>query len=143
MCAKKIFLKLLYFLKVSPADGVVMHVGKIKKGEVKQVKGVNYKLIDFLGDAPLQENIESGYSSDEECCDWSNGMGLPRNDSVTSLFQQFPRVKPALGNELYHVVVYLGVSDYHHFHSPADWNVQMRRHVVGELGSRGKHPKAL
>jgi phosphatidylserine decarboxylase len=113
---------------------MVMHVGKVENGEVKQVKGVNYKLLDFLGDEPLQENIGPGYSSDEEeCYDWPNRFGLPRNDSVTSLFQQFPHVKPARGNELYHVIVYLGVSDYHHFHSPADWNVQMRRHTVGEL----------
>ena len=110
-----------------------MHVGKVVNGGIQQVKGVNYKLTDFLGDEPLQDNIESGYSSDEEeCCDWTNRLGIPRNDSVTSLFQQFPRVKPARGNELFQVVVYLGVADYHHFHSPADWNVQMRRHVVGE-----------
>ena len=116
---------------MSPADGTIIHVGRIDNGEVKQVKGVNYKLADFLGDTPLQGDIEFDCATEEDY-DWPNEMGLPRNDSVTSLFQSFPYLKPSRGNELYHVVVYLSVSDYHHFHSPADWNIQMRRHIVGE-----------
>ena len=114
----------------------MIHVGKIVDREVKQVKGVDYKLKDFLGDSPLQDDIESGYTTEEEGLNWPNELGLPRNDSVTSLFQQFPHVKLARGNELYHVVVYLSVSDYHHFHSPADWNMQIRRHIIGELAAR-------
>jgi phosphatidylserine decarboxylase len=119
---------------VSPVDGTVMHVGKIEDGEVKQVKGVNYKLISFLGTAPLQDDMECNDAvEDDDDCDWPNDPGLPRNDSITTLFQRFPHLKPSRGNELYHAVVYLSVSDYHHFHSPADWTVHMRRHVVGEL----------
>lgn len=97
-----------------------MHVGKIECAEVKQVKGVNYKLSEFLGDRPLQ---------DPEPPDSSSETVL---DSVTNLLQTFPHIEPSSGNELYHAVVYLRVADYHHFHSPADWNVQMRRHIVGE-----------
>ena len=35
-------------------------------------------------------------------------------------------------NQLYYIIIYLGLGDYHHFHSPANWTVQMRRHIVGE-----------
>ena len=118
---------------MSPADGTVLHVGKIVDGEVKQVKGVNYKLVDFLGATLLQKDLESdnssGYESDG--FDQENERGLPRNDSIMNLFRRFPHLKPSKGNELYHLVVYLSIVDCHHFHSPADWNVQIRRHIVG------------
>lgn len=123
--------------QVSPADGTVMHVGKIVDGEVKQVKGLNYKLINFLGDVPLQEELDTSAEDVLDMYDQQNEQGLPRNDSITILFQSFPHIKPSRGNELYHVVVYLSVSDYHHFHSPADWNVQMRRHIAGKIAKRG------
>lgn len=105
-----------------------MHVGKVQDGEVKQVKGVNYKLTDFLGESPLQEDTDMLMDSSS----LQNEMGLPRNDSITNLFESFPHLEPSRGNELYHAVVYLSIADYHHFHSPADWNVQMRRHIVGK-----------
>ena len=93
---------------------------------MKQVKGVNYKVTELFGKAPLQELVS--HDTDGESHQW----GLPRNDSVTNLLQNFPHLKPSRGNELYHAVVYLHISDYHHFHSPADWNIQMRRHIVGK-----------
>jgi phosphatidylserine decarboxylase len=118
---------------VSPADGTVLHVGKVVDGEVKQVKGVNYKLADFLGEHPLPDIEPEGTLAVAEFSSQYNELGLPRNDSITNLFQSFPHLAPRRGNELHHVVVYLGVADYHHFHSPADWNVQMRRHIVGKI----------
>ena len=39
---------------------------------------------------------------------------------------------PPKGNQLYYIIVYLGLGDYHHFHSPTNWTIQMRRHIVGE-----------
>ncbi|KAL5477073.1 hypothetical protein EMCRGX_G023815 [Ephydatia muelleri] len=35
--------------------------------------------------------------------------------------------------DLHHIILYLSPGDYHHFHSPADWNAQVRRHIYGEL----------
>ena len=32
---------------------------------------------------------------------------------------------------LYNAVVYLSPQEYHHFHSPADWTAQLRRHFPG------------
>ncbi|KDN42305.1 phosphatidylserine decarboxylase [Tilletiaria anomala UBC 951] len=39
------------------------------------------------------------------------------------------------GNKLFFTVVYLAPGDYHHFHSPASWIVERRRHFRGELYS--------
>lgn len=33
--------------------------------------------------------------------------------------------------DLHHIILYLSPGDYHHFHSPADWNAQVRRHIYG------------
>ncbi|KAI4787462.1 hypothetical protein KUCAC02_036449 [Chaenocephalus aceratus] len=38
-------------------------------------------------------------------------------------------------NDLFHVVVYLAPGDYHCFHSPTDWRVELRRHFPGSLMS--------
>ena len=108
-----------------------MHVGHIVDGEVTQVKGVNYKLSDFLGGPPSPDVLSDKIASDDNGYR-ENNQGLPRNDSLTNLFQSFPHLKPSRDNDLYHAVVYLTVADYHHFHSPANWNVLMRRHIVGK-----------
>lgn len=42
---------------------------------------------------------------------------------------------------LYQCVFYLGPGDYHHFHSPAEWQVQSRLHFPGSLVSVS--PRAL
>ncbi|WFD41799.1 phosphatidylserine decarboxylase [Malassezia psittaci] len=39
------------------------------------------------------------------------------------------------GHRLYFCVIYLAPGDYHRFHSPAPWVVEMRRHFRGELYS--------
>ncbi|XP_068423096.1 phosphatidylserine decarboxylase proenzyme, mitochondrial isoform X2 [Clinocottus analis] len=92
---------------VSPADGRILHFGQVKNSEVEQVKGVTYSLENFLG--PQKRQI---------------------NDS-TSSFRDLLLSSPE--NDLFHVVVYLAPGDYHCFHSPADWKVELRRHFPGSL----------
>ncbi|CAL8318184.1 unnamed protein product [Lota lota] len=92
---------------ISPADGRVLHCGRVVNGELEQVKGVTYKLHDFLG--PIT---------------WGSAPN-------TVAFEE--RLLCCPGNHLYHCVVYLAPGDYHRFHSPADWTIEHRRHFPGPL----------
>ncbi|XP_075993428.1 phosphatidylserine decarboxylase proenzyme, mitochondrial isoform X3 [Genypterus blacodes] len=94
---------------ISPADGRILHFGRVKNSEVEQVKGVTYSLENFLGPQ----------------------MG--RSNSSSPSFRDGLLSSP--GNELFHVVVYLAPGDYHCFHSPTDWRVELRRHFPGVLMS--------
>ncbi|KAF6718772.1 Phosphatidylserine decarboxylase proenzyme [Oryzias melastigma] len=94
----------------SPADGKILHFGRVKNSEVEQVKGVTYSLENFLGPQP-REQLDSSSSSFRDVL-----LSSPDTD-------------------LFHVVVYLAPGDYHCFHSPADWKVELRRHFPGSLMS--------
>lgn len=96
---------------VSPADGTVLHFGRIEKGFAEQVKGITYSLPRFLGPHPWDPHCL--HTSGEE-------------EYHKKLLQQ-------KGTELYHCVVYLAPGDYHRFHSPVHWEVQHRRHFPGTL----------
>ncbi|KAI3362530.1 hypothetical protein L3Q82_012831 [Scortum barcoo] len=93
---------------VSPADGRILHFGQVKNSEVEQVKGVTYSLENFLGPQKSKSN-----------------------DSLS--FRDLLLSSP--DNDLFHVVVYLAPGDYHCFHSPTDWRVELRRHFPGSLMS--------
>ncbi|XP_058473698.1 phosphatidylserine decarboxylase proenzyme, mitochondrial isoform X1 [Solea solea] len=94
---------------ISPADGRILHFGQVKNSEVEQVKGITYSLENFLG--PQQHRS---------------------NDSASS-YRDLLLSSP--DNDLFHVVVYLAPGDYHCFHSPTDWKVELRRHFPGSLMS--------
>ncbi|XP_042365713.1 phosphatidylserine decarboxylase proenzyme, mitochondrial isoform X2 [Plectropomus leopardus] len=93
---------------ISPADGRILHFGKVKNSEVEQVKGVTYSLENFLGPQRKRGNDSSSFKD----------LLLSNPD-----------------NDLFHVVVYLAPGDYHCFHSPTDWRVELRRHFPGSLMS--------
>ncbi|XP_076140464.1 phosphatidylserine decarboxylase proenzyme, mitochondrial isoform X2 [Alosa pseudoharengus] len=101
---------------ISPADGKILHFGRVKNCEVEQVKGVTYSLETFLGPQTFAETI-----------------ALNRNEDDPSSFQDLLVTKE--GNALFHCVVYLAPGDYHCFHSPTDWRVAHRRHFPGSLMS--------
>ncbi|XP_066515879.1 phosphatidylserine decarboxylase proenzyme, mitochondrial isoform X3 [Hoplias malabaricus] len=101
---------------ISPADGKILHFGRVKNCEVEQVKGVTYSLETFLG--PFT---------------WAESIAINRNMEDPSSFQDLLVTKE--GNELFHCVVYLAPGDYHCFHSPTDWRVAHRRHFPGSLMS--------
>ncbi|XP_047229248.1 phosphatidylserine decarboxylase proenzyme, mitochondrial isoform X2 [Girardinichthys multiradiatus] len=94
----------------SPADGKILHFGRVKNSEVEQVKGVTYSLENFLGPQTKQSK-----------------------DLSSSSFQDRLLLSP--DSDLFHVVVYLAPGDYHCFHSPTDWKVELRRHFPGSLMS--------
>ncbi|XP_015250959.1 PREDICTED: phosphatidylserine decarboxylase proenzyme isoform X1 [Cyprinodon variegatus] len=94
----------------SPADGKILHFGRVKNSEVEQVKGITYSLENFLGPQTSRSKDLSSSSFQEDL------LSSPDND-------------------LFHVVVYLAPGDYHCFHSPTNWTVEMRRHFPGALMS--------
>lgn len=93
----------------SPADGKILHFGRVRNSEVEQVKGITYSLENFLGPQTSQ------------------------NKDPSSSFQD--RLLSSPDSELFHLVVYLAPGDYHCFHSPTDWKVELRRHFPGSLMS--------
>ncbi|XP_005458405.1 phosphatidylserine decarboxylase proenzyme, mitochondrial isoform X1 [Oreochromis niloticus] len=95
----------------SPADGRILHFGRVKNSEVEQVKGVTYSLENFLG------------PQKRRCKDSSSSSSF-RDDILSSP-----------DSDLFHVVIYLAPGDYHCFHSPTDWRVELRRHFPGSLMS--------
>uniref|UniRef100_A0A1I8FV65 Phosphatidylserine decarboxylase proenzyme, mitochondrial n=1 Tax=Macrostomum lignano TaxID=282301 RepID=A0A1I8FV65_9PLAT len=105
---------------VSPADGTVLHFGRVASGHVEQVKGVTYTLQGFLGPDPLGDNGSS------ECS--TSPMERKLQDS-----EYHDHLKQNPENELYHCVIYLSPGDYHRFHSSVDWTVHKRRHFPGHL----------
>ncbi|XP_076844369.1 phosphatidylserine decarboxylase proenzyme, mitochondrial isoform X5 [Brachyhypopomus gauderio] len=100
---------------ISPADGKILHFGRVRNCEVEQVKGVTYSLETFLG--PFT---------------WAESIAINRNEDHSS-FQDLLVTKEE--NELFHCVVYLAPGDYHCFHSPTDWRIAHRRHFPGSLMS--------
>ncbi|KAM4635575.1 phosphatidylserine decarboxylase proenzyme, mitochondrial [Polymixia lowei] len=97
---------------ISPADGRILHFGRVDGGKVEQVKGITYDLETFLG--PQGIDVKKSETSSSSFCELL--VSCPEND-------------------LYHCVVYLAPGDYHCFHSPADWRVEHRRHFPGALMS--------
>ncbi|KAI8504840.1 hypothetical protein Bbelb_169490 [Branchiostoma belcheri] len=106
---------------VSPADGTVLHFGKVEHNMLEQVKGVTYSLQTFLG-----RTNNNWWLSKQ-----ATNNSKPQDDEN---YQQMLLENPE-ENELYHCTVYLAPGDYHRFHSPAEWEVLHRRHFPGELFS--------
>lgn len=62
------------------------------------------------------------YDNDLTCV----SLSLDSSSSFRDLLLSSP------DNDLFHAVVYLAPGDYHCFHSPTDWRVELRRHFPGE-----------
>lgn len=48
--------------QISPADGKILHFGRVKNCEVEQVKGVTYSLETFLGPRTWSESLTANRS---------------------------------------------------------------------------------
>ena len=101
-------------LQVAPVDGKVLHCGQVEGTYVEQVKGVHYSLDAFLGPGEL---TSTGHTA----------AAISRREKIAG------DDTAAAETQLYHIVLYLAPGDYHHFHSPTNWNAQLCRHMPGEV----------
>lgn len=102
--------------QVCPADGKVLHFGRVEGGHVEQVKGVTYQLDKFLGPRTEEKRM------------------LKKHAQVAGDTVEQHQDTSTAGSEttLYHIILYLAPGDCHHFHSPVEWTLQMRRHFPGK-----------
>ena len=85
------------------------------------MKGVTYQLETFLGPETWEGADLAGTS-----------LNSSSNSSVEQEVKGTKNVQ-TISRELYHIVIYLGPGDCHHFHSPTDWTACTRRHFPGRL----------
>ena len=85
---------------------------------MEQVKGVYYRLEAFLGPGELTNMGHTAIA--------------PHVTSSEKTLGKESESETVSDTQLYHIVMYLGPGDCHHFHSPADWTPQLCRHVPGE-----------
>ncbi|XP_067617501.1 phosphatidylserine decarboxylase proenzyme, mitochondrial [Eurosta solidaginis] len=99
---------------ISPADGRVLHFGTARNKIIEDVKGVNYSIQSFLGPVTWHDRQQT---VNDRAIDYMDEVREHNDDST----------------ELYQCVIYLAPGDYHRFHSPTEWQPQLRRHFAGEL----------
>lgn len=79
--------------------------------------------VGLVMSSELLELVNDCFSSHISLCSPSLDSSLSFRDLLLS----------SPDNDLFHVVVYLAPGDYHCFHSPTDWRVDLRRHFPGEF----------
>lgn len=92
---------------VSPADSKILRIKEITGDSNLLIKGVNYKLGEFLTgrkEVVLEEKM-------------FDTLKLSKNPD----------------SKLYQAIFYLNPGDYHRYHSPADIVVKRRNHILGYL----------
>jgi phosphatidylserine decarboxylase len=94
---------------VSPADSRVLTFGEVKGNDVLLIKDINYGLGEFLTGRRYQQ-----FTSEEL-------------EKIKKSDQSKEKTK------LYSAIFYLNPGDYHRYHSPCDFKVLSRRHIVGYL----------
>jgi phosphatidylserine decarboxylase len=115
-----------YQFQTSPADGRVLHFGRVQDGRLEQVKGVTYCLQGFLGPHTWTNNTAM-YDESHSIEPAENPQMLINEQDYESSLKMHKN-----DTDLFHCIIYLAPGDYHRFHSPTDWTVQYRRHFQGE-----------
>lgn len=113
-------------LLTSPCDGKVLELGQlVENHRIEKVKGVSYTAYGLLGSPKASD--DTSIKEDE-----GNAVDHMKGLAHTPFWIDSP---DRSSHALYYCVIYLAPGDYHRFHSPAPWVVNLRRHFVGELFS--------
>ncbi|WOL07595.1 phosphatidylserine decarboxylase proenzyme 1, mitochondrial [Canna indica] len=122
---------------VSPVDGKVLRLGELKGSGamIEQVKGFSYSASSLLGaNSSLHESTnEDGNNNQypEQSLSEDSSRKSWWHISFASPKVRKPVTCPKKG--MFYCVIYLKPGDYHHVHSPADWQILKRRHFSGRL----------
>lgn len=123
---------------ISPVDGIVLRLGELTEpgAMIEQVKGFSYSVYALLGRNSLLPMVH-GKDVVEESSEVGDGHKDQTKKSWWRVSLASPKIRdprpasPMKG--LFYCVLYLRPGDYHRIHSPADWNVLVRRHFSGRL----------
>ena len=94
---------------VAPADSKVLTLTEVNKNDVLLIKGINYGLGEFL--TGKKEDIYS--------------------DEDISKIRKTDQTKAK--TKILSAIFYLNPGDYHRYHSPCDFTVRSRKHIMGYL----------
>jgi len=119
---------------IEPGNQIVDVVTSIHIADEKEfanVNGITYSLDALLGDDPVDATKQDS-SIGEDASVQSEENNYKKELAVAkSVATFFFGHKVREGNALYFCVIYLAPGDYHRFHSPTNWVVEMRRHFAG------------
>ncbi|XP_038990522.1 phosphatidylserine decarboxylase proenzyme 1, mitochondrial-like [Hibiscus syriacus] len=125
---------------VSPVDGTVLRFGKLNGAGamIEQVKGFSYSVSSLLGASILLSLVAEKNTEDESSNTEQESTRIEKSKkSWWRVSLASPKVRETVSEcplkGLYYCVIYLKPGDYHRIHSPADWNVLVRRHFSGHL----------
>ncbi|XP_014519417.1 phosphatidylserine decarboxylase proenzyme 1, mitochondrial [Vigna radiata var. radiata] len=123
---------------VSPVDGTVLRFGELKGAGamIEQVKGFSYSVFSLLGASPFLPTTADGGEMQEK-----HNESITTTEKSKKSWWRVSLASPKVWDPksscpkrgLFYCVVYLKPGDYHRIHSPADWNVLVRRHFYGRL----------
>ncbi|CAG8614718.1 1737_t:CDS:2 [Ambispora gerdemannii] len=122
----------------------------VDEKEFANVNGIQYTLDTLLGDDPTQAvQQQSEIDDDSIVASFQEGKNNESREAIVSksvlkspLYSEETQYQHHHNNHTVHkenalffCVIYLAPGDYHRFHSPTNWVVEMRRHFAGELFS--------
>lgn len=115
-------------LLTSPCDGKVLEIGQLVDNDrIERVKGVSYTAEGLLGSPQAAKTTEDDIVREDAGDAADHVKSLAKTPVWLSAQDK--------SNNLFYCVIYLAPGDYHRFHSPAPWVVNLRRHFVGDLFS--------
>lgn len=94
---------------VAPADSKVLTISEVKENDILLIKDIKYSMGEFL-----TGNKEEKFNSVEL-------------EGIKMTNQKKEKTK------LWSAIFYLSPGDYHRYHSPCDFEVKNRKHIVGYL----------
>lgn len=102
--------------------------------EFAKINGISYTLDDIIGGEGKNVTHLKKIYYKEEGDRTVEKAGSAKIAEVASNVTNSTPTKDS-DKELFFAVIYLAPGDYHRYHSPTNWVVQLRRHFVGELYS--------